>query len=597
MQVFWQLRWYFHQQWRRYCGAIAILVIVALFELLPPRVIGWVVDGVVSGDMTSSELLGWLGGLAALWACVYFLRIIWRCWLFGAAYELGTVLRNRLYKHFSSHPPVFFERHKTGDLMARSTNDVNAVVMTAGEGVLTAADSLITGLTVLFIMTATISWELTVLALLPMPIMAIVVFFLGRQLHTRFSASQAAFSDLTDSAQESLNGVRMIRAFGLEQRQQRDFSAVVDQVGEKNMAVAQVDAKFDPVIQIAIGMSFFLSIAGGGYMVSQGQLTLGDLTAFTLYQGLMIWPMLALAWLFNILERGSAAWKRLQQLFDQQPEIVSGAQPLSLQQQPLSVAIEHFCWQGQNQPALANVHFELAAGKMLGLAGPIGSGKSTLLALLLRQQELQDGQIRYGDVPLREANLEHWRSRFAVVSQTPFLFSRSIADNIALGDPSASMSAIRAAAQAACIDSDIMQFPQGYDTLVGEKGITLSGGQKQRIAIARALLLEAEILVLDDALSAVDGKTEYQILQNLRGQDQRNQDPLILNKESNRKSDRTVIVIAHRLTALEAADDILVLHQGQISEQGTHASLLQDNNWYAEMYRYQKLEQAIEGAE
>ncbi len=219
---------------------------------------------------------GWLAAIAALWFVVYILRIIWRVWLFGAAAELGTVLRNRLYRHFSSHPPVFFERYKTGDLMARSTNDVNAVVMTAGEGVLTAADSLIMGIAVLFVMTTMLSWELTILALLPMPFMALAVFRFGRQLHTCFSESQAAFSDLTDKTQETLNGVRMIRAFGLEQRQQADFSAVVDRVGgEKNLAVEKVDAKFDPVIQLTIGMSFFLSIAGGGYMVSLGAFNAG----------------------------------------------------------------------------------------------------------------------------------------------------------------------------------------------------------------------------------------------------------------------------------------------------------------------------------
>lgn len=579
MQVFWQLRWYFRQQWRRYGGAIGILILVSLFELLPPRAIGWIVDDVVAGEMSLTVMFGWLGGLVAIWFFVYFLRIIWRVWLFGAAAELGTVLRNRLYKHFSFHPPVFFERHKTGDLMARSTNDVNAVVMTAGEGVLTAADSLITGIAVLFVMTTMLSWELTLLALAPMPLMAIAVFFLGRQLHSRFSASQAAFSDLTDKTQESLNGVRMIRAFGLEKRQQADFAAVTDFVGDKNLGVARVDAKFDPVIQLAIGMSFFLSIAGGAYMVHHDRLSLGDLTAFTLYQGLMIWPMLAMAWLFNILERGSAAWNRLKQLFDQHPEIVSGEQQLTKQRQPLQVAISQFYWPEQKQPALADVSFTLESGKMLGLAGPIGSGKSTLLALLLRQQELTDGTIHYGDASLREANLDQWRSRFAVVSQTPFLFSRSIADNIALGRPEASMAQIRAAAEAACIDSDIMQFPEGYQTLVGEKGITLSGGQKQRIAIARALLLDAEILILDDALSAVDGKTEHRILTNLRQQ-----------------RGKTVIVIAHRLTALEEADMILVLQQGRIAEQGTHSSLIKEENWYAEMYRYQKLEQAIEEA-
>lgn len=579
MQIFWQLRWYFRQEWRRYGGAIGILVLVSLFELLPPKAIGWVVDGVVSGSMTPTVMLGWLMGLVVVWLVVYFLRIIWRCWLFGAAYELGTVLRNRLYRHFSSHSPSFFERYKTGDLMARSTNDVNAVVMTAGEGVLTAADSLITGIAVLFVMTTFISWELTILALLPMPLMAVVVFFLGRQLHSRFSLSQAAFSNLTDKTQESLNGVRMIRVFGLEKRQQQDFSGVVDDVGDKNLAVARVDAKFDPVIQIAIGLSFFLSISGGAYLISQQRLTLGDLTAFTLYQGLMIWPMLAMAWLFNILERGSAAWKRLADIFDDAPDIVSGEQPLTQSEQAVTVAVDRFAWPGQAQPALIDVHFTLASGKMLGIAGPIGSGKSTLLALLLRQQELEHGQIKYGDVELKQADLSQWRSRFAVVSQSPFLFSRSIADNIALGKPQASMAAIRAAAEAACIDEDIMQFPEGYQTLVGEKGITLSGGQKQRIAIARALLLEAEILILDDALSAVDGKTEHHILANLRGQQK-----------------RTVIVIAHRLTAMEEADMTLVLQQGRISEQGDHQSLLAQDNWYAEMYRYQKLEQAMEDA-
>ncbi|MGR5149978.1 ABC transporter transmembrane domain-containing protein [Photobacterium alginatilyticum] len=579
MQIFWQLRWYFRQQWRRYGGAIAILILVSLFELLPPRAIGWIVDGVVTGEITLPVMLSWLAGIAVLWFVVYILRIIWRVWLFGAAAELGTVLRNRLYRHFSSHPPVFFERYKTGDLMARSTNDVNAVVMTAGEGVLSAADSLIMGLAVLFVMTTMLSWELTVLALLPMPFMAMAVFRFGRQLHSCFSESQAAFSDLTDKTQETLNGVRMIRAFGLEQRQQADFADVVDRVGEKNLAVEKVDAKFDPVIQLTIGMSFFLSIAGGGYMVSQGRLTLGDLTAFALYQGLMIWPMLAMAWLFNILERGSAAWKRLQHIFDEAPEIVSGDAALAATQQDLQVDIEAFYWNGQTQPALSEVNVTLQPGQMLGIAGPIGSGKSTLLSLLLRQQELKQGSISYGGISITEADLNHWRSRFAVVSQSPFLFSRSIAENIALGRPDASMAQIRAAAKAACIDEDIIQFPDGYETLVGEKGITLSGGQKQRISIARALLLEAEILVLDDALSAVDGKTEHRILANLRQQQK-----------------QTVIVIAHRLTALEQADTVLVLQHGQIAEQGDHQTLIGAGSWYGEMYRYQQLEQAIKEA-
>ncbi|MDO6705122.1 ABC transporter transmembrane domain-containing protein [Photobacterium sp. 1_MG-2023] len=578
MQVFWQLRWYFRQEWRKYGGAIAIFVVIAIFELIPPRAVGWIVDGVVDGSITVQAMLMWLVGLAAMWTVVYLLRIVWRLWLFGSAAKLGTVLRDKLYQHFSRQAPQFFDRHKTGDLMARSTNDVNAVVMTAGEGVLTAADSLITGLAVLLIMTTQLSWQLTILALLPMPVMAVLVSRFGRQLHHRFGESQAAFSTLTDTTQEALNGVRMIRAFGLEQRQQAAFERVVDQTGDKNFEVVKVDAKFDPVIQLTIGMSFFLSVGGGAYLIHTGELSLGDLTAFTLYQGLMIWPMLAVAWLFNILERGSAAWKRLQEIFSQEPAIVSGETPLPGVRQQLRIDIDAFHWPRQQQAALQDIQIDLPAGHMLGLAGPVGCGKSTLLTLLLRQQELEQGRITYGEVGIREAVLDEWRSRFAVVSQSPFLFSRSIAENIALGKPDASMDAIRNAAAMACIDEDILLFPDGYDTLVGEKGITLSGGQKQRIAIARALLLEAEILVLDDALSAVDGKTEHRILHNLRMQPQR----------------QTVIVIAHRLTALEQADEIVVLQHGEIRERGIHGQLLENDDWYAEMYRYQKLEQAIE---
>ncbi|MGF1765041.1 ABC transporter transmembrane domain-containing protein [Aliivibrio kagoshimensis] len=578
MRIFAQLFWYFKRQWRKYLGAILILTVVSLLEVIPPKLIGQVVDQVVDGTMHQSELWLPLLGIGGIWLFSYFLRVLWRVWLFGAAAELGTVLRNRLFKHFSKHPPRFFERYKTGDLMARSTNDVNAVVMTAGEGVLTAADSLISGAIVLIVMTTQLSWELTLLALLPMPIMALFVNKLGSQLHGRFSSSQAAFSSLTETTQDSLNGIRMVRSFGLEQHQQANFDAAADQAGEHNMAVAEVDAKFDPVIYSTIGMSFFLSVAGGGYMVSQGALTLGDLTAFTLYQGLMIWPMLAIAWLFNIIERGSAAWKRLQTIFDEEPEIVSGSSELTQNSTTLHVDVKNFSWHSQQHPVLHQIAFGLQPGSILGLAGPVGSGKSSVIALLLRLQELKEGEIHLGDVEIKHADLSMWRSTFAVVSQAPFLFSRSIADNIALGFPNATREQIRHAAQLACIDEDIMTFKQGYETLVGEKGITLSGGQKQRISIARALLLDAPILILDDALSAVDGRTEHQILSNLH--------------RSERK--QSVIVIAHRLTALEQADQIIVLNQGHVTEQGTHQQLINQNSWYSEMHQYQMLVSELE---
>ncbi|ELA7157690.1 ATP-binding cassette domain-containing protein [Vibrio parahaemolyticus] len=578
MRIFWQLRWYFRQKWKHYVGSILLFAVISALQLVPPKAVGVIVDGVVDNTLETNTLIMWLLGLIVLLFTIYGCRILWRIWLFGASWELGTILRNRLYRHLSTQPPRFFERYKTGDLMARGTNDVRNIVMTAGEGVLTAADSVITGIAVLIIMVTQVSWKLTVMALLPMPFLAVIIFFIVRILHQRFRVAQEAFSSMSDMTQESLNGVRMLRAFGLENQEQQRFEDVVDDTGAKNIAVARVDARFDPAIQLTIGLSFLLSVAAGAYLVDKGEITLGDLTAFTMYLGLMIWPMLAFAFLFNILERGSAAWNRLQEIFDEQPEIIGGTKPLDGKPLPLHIKIDAFHWSRELPPALADVDVTLEPGKMLGIAGPVGSGKSTLLTLLLRQHDLENGTIQFGDVKIKDAILPQWRNRFAVVNQSPFLFSKSIFDNIALGNPQATQEQVYQAAKFACIHDDIEKFPDGYQTEVGEKGITLSGGQKQRIAIARALLLNAQVLVLDDALSAVDGRTEHQILKNLE----------------THYRDQALIVIAHRLTALEAADEIIVLNQGHVTERGKHHSLLEHQGWYAEMFQYQKLEQAME---
>ncbi|EGR0167852.1 ATP-binding cassette domain-containing protein [Vibrio alginolyticus] len=578
MRIFWQLRWYFQQKWRHYVGSILLFAVISALQLVPPKAVGIIVDGVVDNTLDTNTLILWLSGLTVLIFTIYGCRILWRIWLFGASWELGTILRNRLYRHLSTQPPRFFERYKTGDLMARGTNDVRNIVMTAGEGVLTAADSLITGIAVLIIMVTQVSWKLTVMALLPMPFLAIIIFFIVRILHQRFRVAQEAFSTMSDMTQESLNGVRMLRAFGLENQEQQRFEEVVDDTGEKNIAVARVDARFDPAIQLTIGLSFLLSVAAGAYLVDKGEITLGDLTAFTMYLGLMIWPMLAFAFLFNILERGSAAWNRLQEIFDEKPEIISGNKPIENKPLPLKIDIDDFHWSSDLPPALTEVNIELEPGKMLGVAGPVGSGKSTLLTLLLRQHDLENGSIKFGDVEIKDALLPQWRNRFAVVNQSPFLFSKSIFENIALGNPNAEKEEVYRAAKLACIHDDIEKFPEGYQTEVGEKGITLSGGQKQRIAIARAMLLNAQVLVLDDALSAVDGRTEHQILKNLE----------------THYRDQALIVIAHRLTALEAADEIIVLNHGHITERGQHSALLAHQGWYAEMFEYQKLEQAME---
>ena len=577
MRLFAQLSWYFRREWRRYLGAVSLLIIIAILQLIPPKVVGIVVDGVTQHHFSAGKVMMWIGTMVLIAVVVYLLRYVWRVLLFGASYQLAVELREDFYRQLSRQHPEFYLRHRTGDLMARATNDVDRVVFAAGEGVLTLVDSLVMGCAVLIVMSTQLSWQLTLLALVPMPIMALVIHRYGNLLHERFKVAQAAFSSLNDRTQESLTSIRMIKAFGLEDRQSAQFAADAADTGVKNMRVARIDARFDPTIYIAIGMANLLAIAGGSWMVMQGELTLGELTSFMMYLGLMIWPMLALAWMFNIVERGSAAYSRIRTLLAEAPVVDDGTQPVPEGRGTLELAIGRFSYPQTDKPTLCDVNVTLKPGHMLGICGPTGSGKSTILSLIQRHFDVDEGEIRFHDIPLRQLQLDAWRSRLAVVSQTPFLFSDTVASNIALGNPSATQEEIEHAARLACVHEDILRLPQGYDTEVGERGVMLSGGQKQRISIARALLLEAEILILDDALSAVDGRTEHQILHNLRQWGE----------------GRTVIISAHRLSALSDASEIIVMQHGHIAQRGRHEQLAAEQGWYRDMHRYQQLEAAL----
>lgn len=580
MRLFAQLSWYFRREWRRYLGAVALLVIIAMLQLVPPKVVGIVVDGVTEQHFTTGQILMWIATMVLIAVVVYLLRYVWRVLLFGASYQLAVELREDYYRQLSRQHPEFYLRHRTGDLMARATNDVDRVVFAAGEGVLTLVDSLVMGCAVLIMMSTQISWQLTLFALLPMPVMAIMIKRNGDALHERFKLAQAAFSSLNDRTQESLTSIHMIKAFGLEDRQSALFAADAEDTGKKNMRVARIDARFDPTIYIAIGMANLLAIGGGSWMVVQGSLTLGQLTSFMMYLGLMIWPMLALAWMFNIVERGSAAYSRIRTMLAEAPVVIDGSDKVPEGRGELDVNIRQFTYPQTDHPALENVNFALKPGQMLGICGPTGSGKSTLLSLIQRHFDVSEGDIRFHDIPLTKLQLDSWRSRLAVVSQTPFLFSDTVANNIALGCPNATQQEIEHVARLASVHDDILRLPQGYDTEVGERGVMLSGGQKQRISIARALLVNAEILILDDALSAVDGRTEHQILHNLRQWGQ----------------GRTVIISAHRLSALTEASEIIVMQHGHIAQRGNHDVLVQQSGWYRDMYRYQQLEAALDDA-
>lgn len=590
MRLFLDLLWFFKLEKKSYLAGILVLILVAMINLYPPYVVRKIVDEITLKNLTPGILWPWVISLFISGMLVYFLRYLWRILIFGASIRLSRLLRNQLFEHFTLMSPGFYHKHRTGDLMAHATNDIQAIEMTAGQGVLTLVDSLTTGGLVIFSMAYFLSWKLTILTLAPMPLMAWATSHYGTLLHDRFFKAQEAFSDLNDKVQENISGVRVVKAFGQEEAEIQDFRHLSSDVVNKNISVAKVDSLFDPTIMLIVGFSYFLAVAFGARDVIQDRLTLGQLTQFTLYLGQFIWPMLAFGWLFNIVERGRASYDRVRALLNIEPGvkdvgITATAEQLGMKSEveksphgKLTYAIQSFYYPGQALPALQEIHFTLQKGQTLGITGKTGSGKTTLFRLLLREFDGLNGTLLLDGNPITDISLFSLRSEIGYVPQEHFLFSTTIAENIALGKPEARLEDIQKAAHFACIHEDIERFEKGYATLVGDRGVTLSGGQKQRVSIARALLLDPEILILDDSLSAVDARTEKSILEALQ-----------VNRFG-----KTTLISAHRLSAIEHADLILILQDGKVLEQGTHRELLQQDGWYAQTYRAQQLESLIE---
>ncbi len=550
----------------------------SFLSLIPPYVVGIIVDDIRKRSLSLPVLAAWVGFLILIGTIYYFTGYVWRQLIFGSSIVLARQLRGDLYRHFTRMSPNFYQKRRIGDLMAHATNDINAVQSAAGEGILTLVDSITMGGMVIITMAALINWKLTIIALLPMPVMAVLTMYYGSLMHKRFGVAQEAFSDLNDKVQENISGVRVIKAFGEESAQINLFRTASQDVVNKNMAVARIDALFDPTITFIVALCFFLSLVFGSIFVVDGTLSIGKLTSFTLYLGQLVWPMLAFGFLFNVVERGNASYERIRRLLAVKPEVVS--RPDASDKVPggdIRYAIRSFTYPGSAATVLKNIHFTLGKGQTLGLVGKTGAGKTTLLRLLLREFDLTDGGIFIGGQSIMGMTLEALRSAIGYVPQDHILFSATIAENIAFARPDASREEIERAARLASIHEDILHFPDGYETVVGEHGVTLSGGQKQRVSIARALLADPEILIFDDSLSAVDARTETAILKALQ-QERRN---------------KTTLISAHRLSAVEHANQIIVLADGQISEQGTHDELMKENGWYAEMYAHQQLESLV----
>ncbi|KIV68484.1 Transport ATP-binding protein CydC [Bacillus mycoides] len=579
MKVFFNLAWFFKQEKRAYIIGIIMLFGVALLELVAPRVLGIVVDEINSGTLTSEKLLNWVILLVVVGIMMYILRYLWRIMIFGSSLKLARQLRKNLYEHFTKMSPSFYQSRRTGDLMAHATNDIQAIQQTAGAGVLTLVDSLAVGGCVLVAMGFTISWKLTLLSLIPMPIVAISTNYYGTLLHRRFHKAQQSFSEINDKVQESMSGMKVIRSLGQEKEDLQAFRKKSEDVVHKNMLVARIDSLFDPTISLIVGFSFLIAICYGSLLVVRGELTVGELVTFTTYLGTLVWPMLAFGWLFNIMERGRASYDRVEKIFSQTSDVVNKENAINtIASGDVSFAVDSFSYKKNELLNLKDIYFNLRKGETLGVVGRTGAGKTTLLKCLIREYDHFNGKLKVGERDIRDLTLHGVRSAISYVPQDHFLFSASIGENIAFGKADATYKEISRAADIACIHNDIFQFPEGYDTVVGERGVSLSGGQKQRISIARALLTNAEILILDDCLSAVDAKTEETILTALKRE----------------RAEKTTIITAHRLSAIQHANLILVIDEGRVMQRGTHEQLMKENGWYKEMYESQQLEALVE---
>ncbi|NUG67392.1 ATP-binding cassette domain-containing protein [Lactobacillus mellis] len=575
MGIFKKLSWFFKKQKRRYLIGIVFLLLTALTNLIIPRTIGQFADWVNQKQLTQMHVLVALTILLAAGLGQYLFRYGWRNQIWGGAADLEKKLRSQLFWHYLNMDEMFFKRHRIGDLMALSTNDISAVQNVAGVGILTLADSVITGGMTIIAMILFVDWKLTVVAILPLPLLAVMAYFLGKKLHDRFSQSQAAFSQLSNKTQESMTGIKVIKTFGQESEDIADFNRLVDRTISLNRKVNLIDAMFDPLTGFIIGLTFVITILSGSHLVINHVITIGQLISFVGYINALIWPMFAIGRLFNVLERGNASYDRIQNILQEKSLITESKQGLTeLNRGELHFKVQSFTYPDGEQPVLKNVHFELTPGKTLGIVGRVGSGKSTIIKLILRRFDDYQGLITIDGHDIHDYSLDTLLSNIGYVPQNSFLFSTSVKNNIRFSDYSSNDALVRQAAQEGVIDEDIQHLSQGYQTLVGERGISLSGGQKQRVSIARALLSSPKILILDDSTSAVDAKTEVEINQNMQ-------------RFSNEQQSR--IIITQRLRSVMKADEILVLEAGQVIQRGTHQQLLQTPGWYQQMWQRQQM--------
>ncbi|MET3576482.1 ABC transporter ATP-binding protein [Bhargavaea ullalensis] len=572
--VLFKLDWFFKENWKRYSVALVLLTVTNVLVVVPPWLIGRAIDTMYKGNMTTGFLWGFAGIMLLIMAVGYASNFVWQYQLFGGANVIERTLRSRLMRHFLKMTPTFYEKNRTGDLMARSTNDLRALSETAGFGIMTLIDSTLYLLTILLTMGFIVSWKLTLAAIIPLPILAIIMQVLGKKIHERYVVAQDAFGDLNDDVLEAVAGVRVVRAYVQESATEENFRAKTEEVYEKNIAVERIDALFAPTSKVLTGASYAIGLGYGAFLVSTGDMTLGNLVTFNVYLGMAVWPMIAIGELINVMQRGNASLDRVSETLAYEEDVKDPAAPKHAgTPDEMDFNEVTFRYPQSSSVNLDRLRVHLDRGGTLGIVGKTGSGKTTFVRQLLREYPAGGGELTFSGVSITDLTKDEVRDWLGYVPQEHVLFSRSIRDNILFGKPDATDEEIDEAIRLSHFRKDLAMLPEGLATLVGEKGVALSGGQKQRISIARALIKDPEILILDDSLSAVDAKTETAIIENIR----------------EGREGKTTIITTHRLSAIEHADWIIVLEDGRVIEEGTHDMLLGEHGWYREQFDRQQI--------
>lgn len=575
-EVLGKLSWFYKISWKKYTVAVLLLCVANLLGILPPLLVGKTVDAIHQGVLTPAFLQRQIIFLASAIIVMYVVSFIWQYQLFSGANSLEKQYRSRLMKKFLNMSPSFYEKNRTGDLMARATNDLSAVAATAGFGILTLADSTLYLITIIITMGVMVSWKLTLLAVLPLPILALAMKILGKKIHERYMLAQTAFGEMNDGVLEAVEGVRVVRAYVQERDMEEKFAQMTEDVYQKNIQVKRIEALFNPLTKIVTTLSYMIGLGYGAVLVSRGEMTVGGLVMFNVYLGMIVWPMFAIGELINVMQMGNASLDRVEETL-QTTEAVVGPLEHIITREPNDIHFKGlaFTYPQSETMNLQNINVRIKRGETLGIVGKTGSGKTTFIKQLLREYPKGDGELALGEHAIEAHSKAQVRQLIGYVPQTHTLFSRSVRENILFGKPDATEQQLQEAIRLADFDKDLARLPEGIHTIVGEKGVALSGGQKQRISIARALIREPEILLLDDSLSAVDAKTEARIIANIRQV----------------RSQKTTIIVTHRLSAIQHADQIIVLEDGHIIEQGTHEQLLTLGGWYKEQYDRQQLEE------